>query len=416
MLDGRAITVLGGGVAGLAAALALAQRGAQVTVLEQAAAIAEVGAGIQISPNGAAVLRALGLGPALAQAGLRAGGIVLRNGPDGRKVTALDMLGDGAGAGYWFVHRADLIALLERAARAAGVRVQLMQHVTRVDAGAEGDTCHGGMCIETAQGAQRRAGLLIGADGLHSVARHALGTVPPAAFTGQVAWRAVIAQDAADTAGAGAAGVPDPVAELYMGPGQHLVSYPLRGGRWRNIVAVQARRGWAEEGWHHRDDPANLRAAFADFAPRVQDWLARVEAVNLWGLFRHPVAHDWHTGGKLALLGDAAHPTLPFMAQGANMALEDAWVLARELDLHDAPAPALAAYQALRRPRVQRIVATAERNARIYHLRAPLRSMAHAAMRLGGRIAPQAPLRRFDWIYGHDVTVDSARLPAAQGH
>ncbi len=410
MLDGQAITVLGGGVAGLAAAVALGRRGARVTVLEQADAITEVGAGIQISPNGAAVLRALGLGAALERAGLRAGGIVLRNGADDRAVTALDMSGGGAGPGYWFVHRADLIALLEAAARDAGVRVQLMQRVTRVAAADERGAT--GMCIDTAQGAQRRTGLLVGADGLHSVARHALGTVPPARFTGQVAWRAVIAHEAPETAAAGAAGVPGPVAELHMGPGCHLVSYPLRGGRWRNIVAVQARRSWAEEGWHHRDDPANLRAAFAGFAPRVQGWLARVERVNLWGLFRHPVAHAWHDGGRLAILGDAAHPTLPFMAQGANMALEDAWVLAQALDTHADPAVALAEFQALRRPRVERVVATAERNARIYHLRAPLRPLAHAAMRLGGRIAPQAPLRRFDWIYRHDVTATGTAGPA----
>jgi salicylate hydroxylase len=176
----------------------------------------------------------------------------------------------------------------------------------------------------------------------------------------------------------------------------------LRGGTLRNIVAVEERDDWTAEGWFHRDDPQNLRAAFASFAPEVTGLLARVGEVFLWGLFRHPVAGRWH-GPGLALVGDAAHPTLPFLGQGANLALEDAWVLAARL-AEAAPAEALAAWQAQRRPRVARAIAAAEANARNYHLRGLPRWAAHKALRIGRVVAPSAALRRFDWLYRHDVT------------
>jgi salicylate hydroxylase len=183
------------------------------------------------------------------------------------------------------------------------------------------------------------------------------------------------------------------------------VSYPLAGGL-RNIVAVDERRDWAEEGWQHRDDPANLRRAFARFGGQVPGWLERVGEVHLWGLFRHPVAARWQDGTRV-VLGDAAHPTLPFLAQGANMALEDAWVLAAMLDRLP-QAEALAAYEAARKPRVTRIVEAATANARNYHLSNPLvRGVAHGVLRLGGALAPAQALKRFDWLYGFDATRDT---------
>ena len=195
-----------------------------------------------------------------------------------------------------------------------------------------------------------------------------------------------------------------------MGPGRHLVSYPLRGGTLRNIVAVEERNRWVEEGWNTRDDPMALRLAFAGFSPRVRGWLDQAAEVWLWGLFRHPVAEHWGRvlpGGFAAILGDAAHPTLPFLAQGANMALEDAWVLAELLAARGPGEAALTAYRALRADRCARIVAAANANARNYHLSSPLRDLAHLALRIGSRIAPAAPLKRFDWLYGHDVTAQA---------
>lgn len=390
-LIGRPVTVLGAGVAGLAVARALALRGAQVTVLEQADAIREVGAGLQISPNGAAVLQALGLGPALAAVSLRAQAVVLRDGLDSSAVLRMDLARLRPEQGWHFVHRADLIALLLDGAREAGVTLRLLHKVEAVDLSGARPR------VQLAQGGEVEAGLLIGADGLHSPLRIALNGAAAPFFTHQVAWRAVIPNDPGDAV----------EAEVHMGPGRHLVSYPLRGGAWRNIVAVEERRRWVEEGWSLRDDPMELRLAFAGFSPRVRGWLDRVEDVWLWGLFRHPVAQSWFRrlpDGAAVILGDAAHPTLPFLAQGANMALEDAWALAAALSGHDGDAAALAAYQAARAPRCARIVQAAEANARNYHLTGARRAVGHAALRLAGTVAPGMALRRFDWLYGFDVT------------
>lgn len=384
------ITVLGAGVAGLAVARALALQGAEVTLLEQADAIREVGAGLQVSPNGAAVLRALGLGEALEAASIRAQAVELRDGLSGDLVLRMDLAKLRPGQGYHFLHRADLIDLLAKGARDAGVQIRLLQKIETVDlTGARPR-------IVTAQGAESQPEVLIAADGLHSRTRLALNGEEKPFFTHQVAWRTLIPE----TEGAPA------VAEVHMGPGRHLVSYPLRGGRMRNIVAVEERIRWVEESWSLRDDPMEMRLAFERFGPRVQGWLEKAQDVYLWGLFRHPVAQHWHKvmpQGAAAILGDAAHPTLPFLAQGASMGLEDAWTLAEAL--RKAPvAEALPRWQAGRLPRCTRIVAAANANARAYHLSGPLKSIAHTGLKLGGHIAPGFALSRFDWLYGHDVT------------
>jgi salicylate hydroxylase len=187
------------------------------------------------------------------------------------------------------------------------------------------------------------------------------------------------------------------------------VTYPLAGGM-LNIVAVREQTEWVAEGWSHAADPAELRATFADCAAPLRAVLDRVTETRIWGLFRHPVAAHWQDGG-IALLGDAAHPTLPFLAQGANLAIEDAWVLASVLD-RGLP---LKTYQALRRARVERAVAAADANARNYHLGGVRRVVAHAGLRVVGAVAPRAFLRRMDWLYGRDVTRDWGMLlrPAA---
>jgi len=394
-LNGQSVTILGAGVAGLAAARALALRGAKVTVLEQADAVREVGAGLQISPNGAAVLKALGLGPALEAASTRAVAVELRDGRDGAVVTRLEVAKLRPDQGYHFLHRTDLIQLLLDGARESGVDLRLLQKVDQVDLSGPRPK------LLMSTGAEVEAGLLIGADGLHSPTRIALNGMVAPFFTHQVAWRTLIPCEP------GA----EPVAEVHMGPGRHLVSYPLRGGTLRNIVAVEERRRWAEESWSLRDDPMELRLAFERFGPRVRGWLEQVEDVWLWGLFRHPVAKSWfrvlqggETPGAVAILGDAAHPTLPFLAQGASMGLEDAWVLADALDRHESLAAALRVYQSGRGPRAARIVEAANSNARAYHLSGAMRSLAHTGLRLAGMVAPGAALSRFDWLYGHDVT------------
>ncbi len=227
-------------------------------------------------------------------------------------------------------------------------------------------------------------GFVVGADGLHSIVRPVLNGSAAPRFTGQTAWRATVPGEA------------PPEARIDMGPGRHLVRYPLPGRR-VNLVGVIERPDWAEEGWQVAGDPEAFRAAFAGF-PAARAHLAAVTAAHLWGLFRHPVAERWH-GTSLAILGDAAHPTLPFLAQGANLALEDAWTLAAALARGD-----LAAWQAARRRRTVRAIDAATANARNYHLAGPARLAAHAGLRALAAVAPGLLARRFDWLYGHDVT------------
>jgi salicylate hydroxylase len=388
MITGLKTYIIGAGIGGLALARVLALRGADVTVLEQAGEIKEVGAGLQISPNGLAVLRAIGLEPALAESGAVLADTVRLMDYRGAEVVRLDLT-QMAPQKYHFVHRADLISLLAEGARAAGVKIQLLQKVERVEAGRPAT-------LIMQNGVRREADLVVGADGVHSVVRPVLNGAGAPFFTGNAAWRAVVPNRwgrARDV-------------QVHMGPQRHLVSYPLRGGELLNLVAVEEQRDWLEESWTQADDPANLRAAFADFAPEVQEMLGAVEEVRLWGLFRHPVAEHWH-GEGLALLGDAAHPTLPFLAQGAVMALEDAWAMGAALQGAAGLGQGLARYQLWRRARVEKVIKTATGNAWKYHLGfGPLRFAAHSALRLGGALAPRRMLGQFDWLYGYDITKD----------
>lgn len=378
--------VIGAGIGGLAVATALARRGVAVTVLEQAPAIREVGAGLQVSPNGLAVLRALGLERRLMAKGAVQGEAVVMQAHDAAgDVARLDLTQLPPEQRYLFMHRADLIDVLARAAREQNVSFEFGMQVTEVT---PGDVPG----LTLADGSTRRAELIVGADGIHSRARVAVSGEGAGYFTGQVAWRATVPNTFGHEA----------VAMVTMGPARHLVSYPLRGGDLINLVAVEERAAWAEEGWNHPDDAANLRKAFEGFSGRARAMIDAVEAPTLWGLHRHPVAPVWQSGG-VALLGDAAHPTLPFLAQGANMALEDAWMLA-------AHATELATYQSKRIPRVKRVIKVAERNAWRYHLKpGPFRTLTHAGLRLGSRFAPRRMLGAFDWLYGHDVTARAPR-------
>ena len=384
------ITIIGAGIGGLAAALVLQRKGAQVTVLEQSEVVSDIGAGLQITPNGMAVLTALELSDEIAWSSQRAKAVVLREHRAGAEVLRLDLDQYAADLRYYFVHRADVIRILADAAREAGVQVRLLQKVERIEPGAK-------PVVYLANGAQCGGDLVIGADGLHSKARLALNEASQPFFTGQVAWRAIVPNHSKLPA----------EAQVLMGPGCHLVAYPLRDGSLVNLVAAQERKIWTEEGWHIPDDPDNMRRAFAGFGGEARHLLSQVQACALWGLFRHPVAGHWH-GGNVALLGDAAHPTLPFMAQGGNLALEDAWVLGAELDAQPEDIPAaLARYQGRRRDRAARVVEAASQNAWKYHLRAPLSWPAHQILKLGGRLAPQRMVSQFDWIYRHDVTQQS---------
>jgi len=375
----RDIAVIGGGIGGLTAALACARRGAKVTVYEQAPALTEVGAGLQITPNGARALNALGIDKALDATGVTATAVVPMDALASEEITRFDL--SVQTPPYRFYHRAALIDILARGCEAAGVVVKLGARIGGLNADGSFE----------ADGAVIRPTLTVGADGLHSVVRGLMNTPAKPFFTGQVAWRAMIKTDKLD-----------PAARIWMAPGRHMVTYPLPGGR-LNIVAVQARGQWADEGWHHPDDPGNLRMAFADCGWEVKSILGEVTETNLWGLFRHPVAENWHAG-SIAILGDAAHPTLPFLAQGANLAIEDAYVLARCCDEAESVDEGLHDYQQKRRARVVKAIDTANKNARNYHLGGMQRIVAHAGLRAMGKVAPTAFLNRLGWLYDHDVT------------
>ncbi len=358
------VSVLGGGIAGLTTALAFARQGASVRVFERAPALTEVGAGLQVTPNAGRVLEKLGVWQRLCATGVRAKAVLPCDGATGRVLMRLDL--SEQEPGYLFLHRAELIDVLADACRSAGVEIILGRNTVQGD-----------------------CDLRVGADGLRSETRATLNGQADPFFTGQVAWRAIVSADAPAEA------------RIWMLPGGHVVTYPLSGGR-LNIVAVQERAEWAEEGWNHTDDPANLRAAFTHGARELRGILDLVTEVGIWGLFRHPVAQNW-VGDAVAIVGDAAHPTLPFLAQGANLAIEDAYALARAVN-DGGVRDGLHAYQTLRKPRVTRAIAAANANAQNYHLKGVRRSLSHFVLRGIGAAAPGAFLQRMSWLYDHDVT------------
>lgn len=374
------VAIVGAGIGGLTAALAFARNGAEVFVFEQANELKEVGAGLQVTPNGLRALRALGLTNAIAEASIPADAVVPIDAMTGNPVARFDLKTQSPR--YRFFHRASLQASLGFAAQAAGAKIKLGVRVTAVSP--EG-------LLQTSKGLQK-ADIVVGADGIHSVIRQFCDPDAVATkFTGQVAWRGVVP-------------IRDIPAEaqIWMAPKRHVVTYPVPDGL-LNVVAVQERETWAAEGWDHADDPQNLQSAFADCAPALSDILARLDKPKLWGLFRHPVAENWHNGG-IALLGDAAHPTLPFLAQGANLAIEDAYVLARCCDEEATITEAFVKYQGLRRDRVVRAIEAANANAKNYHLSGFKRQVAFLGLRTLGATAPNAFLGRLSWLYDFDVT------------
>jgi salicylate hydroxylase len=386
-LTAASVAIIGGGIGGFTCAMAFASKGAKVFLFEQAPMFTEVGAGLQITPNGARVLRNLGLDRQMDHHGIMAKAVVPTDALTGTPIARFVLSQKSPPSR--FIQRAALIDGLGAGALELGVTVVLGARVTAA-------TQNGHVSYSLAEGELAgveqtfEADLVVFADGLHSVGRPLMNPASEPFFTGQVAWRAVVAMDAPAEA------------RIWMAPGGHVVTYPLPDGR-LNVVAVQERDAWAAEGWAHADDPVNLQAAFSGCAPQLRAILAKVEQASLWGLFRHEVAEHWHSG-RLAILGDAAHPTLPFLAQGANMAIEDAYILAECCGDGASFQEGLARYQALRRPRVVRAIAAANSNARNYHLAGARRRVAHLGLRALGKVAPDAFVRRLDWLYEYDVS------------
>ncbi len=379
-ITGLKFGIVGAGIGGLAAAIALRKKGAEVSVFEQAPEIAEVGAGLQISANGLAVLRALDVIGNSPKLGQRSYGTILRDYKSGRFISRI---GEPAAGPTYYYHRADLITLLHETAMAAGVNIRLNSKVCDIHQNADNAE------LQLGNGEVLPFDCAVAADGGRSAIRPILNGEEILGFTNQVAWRATIPWDRVSKL---------PKAHLTMGSGRHVVTYPLRDQSLLNIVAIEERSDWQDEGWRLKGDPEDLRARFSDFGGKMHDVLQEVQETFLWALFLRPVARKWQNG-RIALLGDAAHPTLPFMAQGACLALEDAWILTRSFEAASLPA-ALAAYETTRAGRARKVVDAASANARNFHLRGPARIAAQMALTaFGGRLR-----RRYEWIYDYDAT------------
>jgi salicylate hydroxylase len=392
----RTVIIAGAGIGGLTAALALAQRGFEVTLLEAAGRLEEVGAGLQLSPNAARVLVALGIAERLKPHIVVPDHLAVRNARSGRLLAQGPLGATSAqryGAPYWVIHRGDLqAALCEAVAATPGITLKLGSKVENVTAEPDG------VAVSASQGSQPltvRAHALIAADGLWSTLRQQLGhrTVPRPA--GHTAWRTLIPIEAAPKSAALLA------VNLWLGADSHLVHYPVKAGRMINVVAI-VDDDWREPGWNTPGEPRELLDRFSaeDWHASARDLLAASERWQKWALFACPPLASWGTtwgNGRVTLLGDAAHPMLPYLAQGAAMAIEDAAVLAACLERNpDVPA-ALRTYEASRLPRTARVQRDASRNATVYHMSGAagvLRSLALMAM--GG----ERLISRYDWLYG----------------
>ena len=390
------VLIAGGGIGGLAAAVACARQGVSVQLLERATQLSEVGAGIQIGPNVTRILQAWGLGEALAQVAAFPKQLQARDAQTGQVLGTLP-LGDRAqalyGAPYATIHRADLQGLLHRAVQSAGVDMRLGQTVQGFL-----DTADG-LEVRTAEGASVQAKALIGADGVWSAVRQQLLDDAPARFTGHLAYRALVAQTDLP------AHLRSDQVTVWMGPRLHVVHYPVRSGQWLNLVAiVHGAKPEASQDWDQVGHTQALMQAMGAVGRDLHERLASVPAWRQWALHdRVPLnGSEQMAQGRVALLGDAAHPMRPYLAQGAGMAIEDAQVLAQCLGQGEGSVPArLQAYAEQRWARNARVQARAIRNGRIFHATGPVAWGRNLSMRLLGERLMDVP-----WLYGGGAPVD----------
>jgi len=387
------IVVAGAGIGGLTVALALAARGFRVALLDQAEAFAETGAGIQLSPNATRVLIGLGLRERLLPVVVAPEAIVIRTERGG--VIGRMPLGAAAtarfGAPYWIIHRGDLQAALLGAVQArSDIALSLGTAVDGFAAQGDDVTVR---ALHKFRGTETQGAALVGADGLWSRVRTLLGATDAPIFAGRTAWRAVVPAEAV------APDIRAPVVNLWLGRGRHLVHYPVKGGAMINIVAIAADSA-PSEGWSTAAGPDEVltRFARADWAAPARDLLARPTQWLKWPLYDRPPLARWGAGA-VTLLGDAAHPMLPFLAQGAAMAIEDAAVLAAALAATPQdPAAAMRRYEAARAPRTGAVWRAARRNDAVYHLAGPAAALRNLGMHAVGLLGGLT--RHYDWIYG----------------
>ena len=387
------VIIAGGGIGGLTAALALARCGFRVTVLEQAQRLEETGAGIQLSPNATRTLIELGLGDALRPLAVAPTALRIMNVLTGREIVRLPLgkaAEDRYGAPFWLLHRADLLgALAGAASRQLGVTIKLGRQVQDYVIHPNGIT----VSALTATGiADERGFAVLAADGLWSSLRSQLGDPAPPRFTGRSAWRGSVA--ARDVR----AEFREPAVHLWMGPHAHLVHYPVKAGQLINIVVITADRGIIPPDRRKPATRADLMSCLSDdnWAMPARTLVRLPDAWQKWLLYERRPLKQW-SRGPAGLLGDAAHPMLPYLAQGAAMAIEDGAVVADCFARQpDDPVLALQAYCSARRRRTHKLQRFSARNGVRYHFSGARAWFRNAAMRsIGGN----GLLKHYDWIY-----------------
>lgn len=384
---GDEVLIAGGGIAGLALALALSQRGIPSHILERRRAFSEEGAGIQIGPNGTRVLMELGIAETLRPHAGVPDWLVVHDAAHGNELTRLPLnarMPGKFGSPYWTVHREDLHATLLTQVRAkSGIRVTQDAEVMCAASGP------GAAGVSTHDGRTFIAMAVIGADGLRSGMRNDVSGPAPLIPTGKSAFRSVVERAALPAA------LADGSTHIWLAPDAHVVHYPVRGGREVAVVVI-ASSSFSGEGWSHE---AQVGSALTNvtLASPLAELLRSAPSWRQWALIapEHEIAS---VTGRLALVGDAAHPTLPFLAQGGVMALEDSVVLAEVMAAHRDDIPeALQQYRRLRETRVRRVAEASRRNGRIYHYGGLMRAARNAAFRIvpGDRL-----ISTYDWLYG----------------
>ena len=389
------ILVAGGGIGGLASALALSRRGHRIEVLEQADAFHEIGAGVQLGPNTTRRLQALGLGVPLAAIAARPAALVVRSAGNHAEIAKLSLgqeMQQRYGAPYLCVHRSDLHAMLVDAVRARDASDALNGSARITEVASVDDI----VCVATDDARAWEGDALIGADGLWSVVRKQVVSrdVPPRA-TGHTAWRALVAMSALPAALRNLDRV-----DIWLGPRLHAVAYPVRGGDALNVVvAAESAPAGDVRDWDQVSSLDALQQATGHTGAALKALLEAMPSWRAWTLFdRAPLTSAGAmAAGRIALLGDAAHPMLPYLAQGAGMAIEDAMALAdalRDGDATDVPA-AFSRYAEARWQRNAQVQSRARRNGDIFHAVGPMRLGRDLAMRtLGARVLDQP------WLYG----------------
>jgi salicylate hydroxylase len=388
------VIIAGAGIAGLTVSLALAEKGWRVSLVERTEQLSEVGAGLQLGANAVRILSELGLAEPLMAAGFAPQAAEVRVAATG-KLLLRNPLGAEAqarwGAPYLQISRTDLQFILLNAAKDhPQINLRLGAEVVSVEP--DGSTA----TAILADGERIEGDLVIGADGVRSRLRNALFGSQPLQFTGQVAWRGLVPAERFSP------GLIPPVAAVWTAPAKHFVHYYVCGGRMVNFVGV-VERDWREESWTEPGDPAELQADFAGWPEPVRAICAAVEQPFRWALYGRPPMPRW-SRGRATLMGDACHPMLPFLAQGAAMAIEDAAVLALELEQNTDVPGALQAYEQTRLPRATKVQSWSRRNARLFHLPQPASEALFGAAALADRFVPGGAAARFDWLYGYRTT------------